>query len=123
MNSKMTDKEKLSQVFGIHSSNEVDTFDAWTKEIAEKKAEAMGLVLTDKHWEVINFLRVLYQNVGAQMPPVHELSQTLEERFSEQGGLRYLFELFPDGPLDQGSLIAGVPVPDEANDSSFGSKH
>ena len=76
MNSKMTDKEKLSQVFGIHSSNEVDTFDAWTKEIAEKKAEAMGLVLTDKHWEVINFLRVLYQNVGAQMPPVHELSQT-----------------------------------------------
>ena len=34
MNSKMTDKEKLSQVFGIHSSNEVDTFDAWTKVIA-----------------------------------------------------------------------------------------
>jgi TusE/DsrC/DsvC family sulfur relay protein len=89
----------------------------------KKKAEAMGLVLTDKHWEVINFLRVLYQNVGAKMPPVHELSQTLEERFSEEGGRRYLFKLFPDGPLTQGSLIAGVPVPDDANDSSFGSTH
>lgn len=123
MNSKMSDKEKLSQVFGVHSSDEVDTFDAWTKEKAKNKAKAMGLVLTDEHWEVINFIRVLYQNVGAQMPPVHELSQTLDERFSEQGGLRYLFELFPDGPLDQGSLIAGVPVPADADDASFGSRH
>ena len=123
MTNKMSDKEKLAQVFGIHSGDDVEAFDAWTKESAKKKAEAMGIVLTDKHWEVINFLRVHFQNVGAKMPPVHELSQTLEERFSDQGGLKYLFTLFPGGPLNKGSLIAGIPVPDDATDPSFGSIH
>jgi tRNA 2-thiouridine synthesizing protein E len=83
----------------------------------------MGLDLTDKHWEVIKFLRVHFENVGAKMPPAHELTQTLEERFADQGGLRYLYELFPDGPLNQGGRIAGIAVSSDVTDPSFGSVH
>lgn len=123
MGRDLTDKEKLEQVFGIHDSEESDIFEAWTNQRAETIAQEQGLALTSKHWEVIDFLRVLYQNEGADMPPVHELSQTLDERFFDEGGLKYLFSLFPGGPLNQGCRIAGVPVPDDALDPSFGSIH
>lgn len=123
MGKDLNDKEKLEQVFGIHESEELTTFSGWTNQHAETLAQQLGLELTDRHWEVIDFLRVLYQNVGSQMPPVHELSQTLEERFADQGGLKYLFTLFPGGPLNQGFRIAGVPVPDDVVDTSFGSVH
>jgi len=123
MDKDLTDKEKLEQVFGIHESSDIEVFKAWTEAEGKKIARKMGLKMTKQHWEVINFLRVHFQNVGAKMPPVHEFSQVLEERFSEEGGLKYLFSLFPDGPLSQGSLIAGIPVPDDAKDPHFGSLH
>ena len=123
MDKKLSDKEKLEQVFGIHDSEEIDSFDSWTEDSARAIASSESLELSDKHWEVIKFLRIHFQNVGANMPPSHELSQTLEERFSDEGGLRYLYSLFPGGPLSQGSRIAGIPVPDDSADPSFGSAH
>lgn len=119
----LSDKEKREMVFGIHDSEDVDAFAVWTEDTARATARAVGIELTDQHWDVIRFLRVHYQNVGAKMPPAHELSQTLEERFAEEGGLRYLYELFPGGPLTQGSRIAGIAVPTDATDPSFGSVH
>ena len=123
MDHDLSDKEKLDNVFGIHDSEEIETFNAWSEDIARKIARAMGIKLNNEHWDVIRFLRIHFENVGANMPPVHELSQTLDERFSEQGGLKYLFTLFPAGPLNQGSRIAGIPVPDDARDPHFGSIH
>lgn len=119
----LSDKEKRERVFGIHDSEDMDAFVSWTEDTARATAHAEGIELSDPHWEVIRFLRVHYQNVGAKMPPAHELSQTLEERFAEQGGLRYLYELFPGGPLNQGGRIAGIAVPTDATDPSFGSVH
>lgn len=123
MDKDWTEKDKLDRVFGIHDSDEIETFKAWNKDIAQETARKMGIRLGNEHWEVIDFLRIHFQNVGAKMPPVYEVSQTLDERFSEQGGLKYLFSLFPDGPLNQGSRIAGVPFFENATDPSFGSVH
>jgi tRNA 2-thiouridine synthesizing protein E len=123
MNKKLTEKEKLEKILGIHSGDDVDLFAAWTKEKAVEIARDENIQLTDRHWDVIDFLRVYYQNVGKDMPSSHEFSKTLDERFSEEGGLKYLFKLFPGGPVAQGSRIAGLPVPDDAVDSSFGSLH
>ena len=121
MADEMTDKEKQAQVFGIHDSEDQAAFDEWTEKTAESIAQTQGIELTDQHWEVIKFLRIHYQNVGADMPPAHELTKTLEERFSDEGGLKYLYKLFPGGPLNQGCQFAGVPVPTDAKNASFGS--
>ena len=118
---EMTDKEKQTMVFGIHDSEDKAAFDAWDEASAKATALTQGIELTDAHWQVINFLRIHYQNVGGDMPPKHELTKTLEERFSSEGGLKYLYTLFPDGPLNQGCRIAGVPVPADATEPSFGS--
>lgn len=123
MSKKLTEKEQLEEILGIHPSDEVDVFTAWTKDKAVEIARDENIQLTDQHWDVINFLRVYYQNVGKDMPSSHEFSNTLDERFSEEGGLKYLFKLFPGGPVAQGSQIAGLPVPGDAVNSSFGSFH
>ncbi|MCW8986301.1 MAG: TusE/DsrC/DsvC family sulfur relay protein, partial [Gammaproteobacteria bacterium] len=121
MAKELSDKEKLEQVLGIHDSDEIDTYNEWTEDKARAIAKTMDIDLTDEHWEVIRFLRVHFENVGASLPPAHEFSQTLDERFSDKGGLRYLYELFPDGPLNQGGLIAGITIPANASNMSFGS--
>lgn len=120
---EFSEKEKLERVFGIHQSENIQSFSQWTEQDARALADSMGLQLSDQHWEVIRFLRVYFENVGDDLPPAHEFSQTLEQRFSDQGGLRHLYELFPDGPLNQGGKIAGIAIPADTRNTSLGSVH
>jgi len=92
----------------------------WSPLIAQKKAEAEGILLTDEHWEIITYLRERYRKLG-EAGSAREIMRALEERFSEGQGRRRLYELFPGGPVSQGSRIAGLPVPPYASDPSFGS--
>ena len=119
----LSDKEKREMIFGIHDGEDVDAFESWTEELARDRAREAGIDMTDQHWEVVRFLRVHFENVGAKMPPVHVLSETLDERFASEGGLKYLYELFPGGPLNQGGRIAGIAIPADTADPSFGSVH
>lgn len=94
--------------------------DSWSPLFAQRLAEAEGLELTDEHWEVVVYLRERYRSKG---PARHarEVLQELEERFAEGEGRRRLYELFPGGPVNQGSRLAGLPVPPFSSDPSFGS--
>lgn len=114
----MTDKEKLEFVFGIHEDDEV--LENWDRETATSLAEEEGIKLTDAHWEVVSYLRKLYQGTG-EIDYARDLSAVLEQRFKTQGGLKYLFTLFPNGPVSQGCKIAGIPVPKDSKQPSFGS--
>ena len=121
MSTELSDKDKREVVFGIHDSDDKAVFDAWNEDKAKETASSMGLELTSAHWDVIKFLRAHYLNVGADRYLAHEFSKTLDERFSDEGGLKYLYRLFPKGPLSQGCEIAGVPLPHDSKDGSFGS--
>ena len=123
MANELSDKEKLELVLGIHDSDAVDAYHNWNEAQAQTIATSMGINLTDDHWEVIRFLRTHFENVGNDMPHAHEFSQTLDERFMNKGGLRYLYELFPGGPINQGGRIAGIDIPADATNNSFGSVH
>jgi tRNA 2-thiouridine synthesizing protein E len=52
---------------------------------------------------------------------IRELHDALDERFHSRGGMKYLYKLFPGGPVAQGCELAGLPVPAGAKDKSFGS--
>lgn len=121
MAKELSDKDKLAQVFGIHESEDITTYNKWDEDKARSTAKSMGIELSDAHWEVVHFLRLHYENVGANLPPAHEFSQTLNERFKDKGGLRYLYQLFPEGPVAQGGKIAGIGVPADTSNLSFGS--
>jgi len=92
----------------------------WSKAGAMALAKADGLELTAEHWPVIEFLQRLYVERG-RAPSARLVSSALNTAFDAQGGSRYLYQLFPGGPVAQGSRLAGVAAPHDTQDPSFGS--
>lgn len=94
--------------------------DHWSPLTAKEMAYEEGIEeLTEAHWHVIHALQNLYRENGSAKNP-RELIKVLEKDFIDEGGRRYLYELFPKGPVSQGSRLAGVPPPPYSSDPSFG---
>ena len=91
----------------------------WDRDIAVQTAAREDIELTDAHWEVITFLRRYYLDHGWPGQS-RVLIQEMDKAFSSEGGTRYLYKLFPQGPLTQGTRIAGLPEPANVNNASFG---
>jgi tRNA 2-thiouridine synthesizing protein E len=91
----------------------------WDRDSAMRVAAREGIELDDRHWEVITFLRRYYLDHGWPRQP-RVLIREMATAFGEQGGTQYLYRLFPQGPLTQGTRIAGLPEPANVNNQSFG---
>ena len=86
----------------------------------EARANELGITLTKNHWEAIKFIRTFYQYHEGDDITAKDLSKGLAGKFAEEGGLKYLFRLFPDGPVKSGGYIAGIPSLKHEQDQSFG---
>jgi tRNA 2-thiouridine synthesizing protein E len=79
--------------------------DAWTEDLAEEIAREAGIGdLTDRHWQVIRFMRAEYAAKGTG-PTVRVLGR------SSGVNVKELYELFPKGPAKTAARIAGIPKP------------
>ena len=75
----------------------------WNEDIAKEIASEIGIELTPKHFEVINYLR---EKTAAK--------EALTIRKVGKSGIvdiKELYKLFPKGPLKFSSRIAGIPKP------------
>ncbi len=75
----------------------------WNKEVALEIAKEEGIELTDKHFEVFEFLRTKV-----------EKGEPLTIRSVGKSGIcdiKEFYQLFPGGPLKKSSRIAGIPKP------------
>jgi len=105
-----------------HSDPEGHMYDLdhWSPLTAKQQAREEGIEeLTEAHWQVIYSLRNLYREQG-RAASAREILHILEQDYVDEGGRRYLYELFPKGPVSQGSRLAGVPAPPYSSDPSFG---
>ncbi len=91
----------------------------WSRKLASERAAADDLELTEDHWEVIRVLQACYAD--EEEPPVRRIADALEARFSDKGGRKYLFQLFPGGPIAQGCHLSDLVPPPGSVDKSFGS--
>jgi len=94
----------------------------WSPALAQRYAEAQGIELTEAHWAVIFCLRERYR-INGPARSARDLVRDMDHEFAAEGGRRYLYELFPRGPLLQACRIAGLPAPPGTCDLSFGSVH
>jgi TusE/DsrC/DsvC family sulfur relay protein len=94
--------------------------EGWSQEDATSMASDEGLSVTADHWEVVRALQEFYTRHDEPSINSRELHDALEERFHSRGGMKYLFELFPGGPVTQGCRLAGLEPPGGA-DKGFGS--
>lgn len=97
----------------------LNDMESWTEQQARDLARSQGLELSDEHMDVICWLRDLYADCG-KPENGRALTHAMEETFSDQGGKKYLYWLFPNGPVLQGCRLAGLPVPESTVDRSFG---
>jgi len=93
----------------------------WTLEDADLAAQEDGLILTEQHWQVIRALQDYYarnEDTGINRVELHD---ALDEKFHPQGGIKFLYQLFPKGPVAQGCRIAGLTPPSGTTVPGFGS--
>lgn len=93
----------------------------WTRETARVAAHTEGLVLTAEHLDAIRALQEFWARHRESGIHLRELHDALDEKFHARGGMRFLYVLFPGGPVAQGCRLAGLPVPPGAIDRGFGS--
>ena len=131
----MVDKEKLADDFAEAAElmdKSVDTdidsqkrthreaeLGEWSEAQARKIASEAGIELTDAHLQVVQSLREYYREHGPTASG-RQLSEMLYNTFASEGGKKYLYDLFPEGPVKQGMLIAGLPTPAHTEDAGFG---
>lgn len=92
----------------------------WNRQIALRLAAEEGLELTSAHWDVLHYLRRRLVTQG-QASSGRVLRRELEDVLCDRSSSRRLYQLFPGGPVTQGSRIAGLPPPAYHADRSFGS--
>jgi tRNA 2-thiouridine synthesizing protein E len=94
----------------------------WTPDDARRVAGEEGLRLEEDHWEAVRALQEFFaRHSDRPMINFRELHDALDEKFHIKGGMRYLYQLFPKGPVAQGCRLAGLKAPAGAVDKSFGS--
>jgi TusE/DsrC/DsvC family sulfur relay protein len=81
----------------------LEDLNQWTKEVGNAIAEEEGITMTDKHWEVVDFIQNQYRN---------EIPLTIR-KVGKSGvvSIKEFYQLFPDGPLKKSSRISGIPKP------------
>jgi tRNA 2-thiouridine synthesizing protein E len=117
MTEEMTDKEKMEFVFRVHEDEAV--VEQWGRNVAAELANKEGIELSDEHWDVVSYLRKYFEEFGS-IEYARDLSAILNQKYENKGGLKYLYTLFPKGPVSQGCRLAGIPVPTDSKDPSFG---
>jgi len=99
----MAQKTLAGQTIEVNDEGYMVDASQWNKEIAAEMAKEEGIELTDKHYEVLEFLRT-----------ASEKGETLTIRKVGKSGIvdiKGLYQLFPGGPLKFSSKFAGIPKP------------
>ena len=87
----------------VNEEGYLQDFSQWTKEIGNEIAKEQNIEMTDKHWEVIDYIHDKYRN-----------EEALSIRGIKKSGVinvKEFYSLFPAGPLKKATMIAGIPKP------------
>ena len=92
-------------VVSVDSEGFLEDPGVWTAEIAVEIAKANGIdALTDRHWQVVNFMRTTYLETGTA-PSIRTLGKASGVPIKE------LYQLFPKGPAKLAAKVGGIPKP------------
>ncbi len=87
----------------------VDTND-WSEELAQYLAEQEGIgELTERHWDIINYLRDEYFNNNQNQPNERTILKAMSQKWGVKLAQKDTFALFPKMPSKQGGKVAGLP--------------
>ena len=84
--------------------------DDWNEDVAKVIAQCEGIgELTQRHWDVIHYMRNEYLNESGHQPNVRAMVKGMQDVWGEKIDTKVLYELFPKNPDKQSSKIGGLP--------------
>lgn len=84
--------------------------DDWNEDIAREIASAEDIAeLSQRHWDMINYLRGEYFNNGGVQPNERGMVKAMSAEWGEKISAKDLYALFPMQPSKQAAKIAGLP--------------
>ncbi len=84
----------------------------WNEEVAQVIANEEGIgELTEKHWDVIHYLRDEYINNNGNQPMERIIQKAMAEKWGDKKlSSKDMYNLFPRAPSKQGLKVAGLPA-------------
>ncbi|SCZ59725.1 TusE/DsrC/DsvC family sulfur relay protein [Thiohalomonas denitrificans] len=82
---------------------------AWNEEVGKAIAAAEGVEMTEKSWDVVNYLRDEYINNGGNQPNDRNIVKAMSEKWGEKLSSKDIYTLFPMQPSKQAAKIGGLP--------------
>ncbi len=87
----------------LNEEGYLTNFSQWNKEIGNTIANDNEITMTDRHWEVVDYLQEKYRK-----------EEALSIRGIKKSGIiniKEFYALFPGGPLKISTKISGIPKP------------
>lgn len=81
----------------------------WNEDVARALAALEGIELTEKHFDVLNYLRSCYFDNNGEQPMERAINKGMSDYWGVKVGSKELYDLFPLAPSKQGNRIAGLP--------------
>lgn len=102
--------EIQGQTIATTANGYLENQDEWNEEIAHAIAAEETITLTDRHWDVIHYLREQYFDNGSLQPSTRTMVKDLKDVWpDEKIDAKSLYTLFPGEPSKQAARIAGLP--------------
>lgn len=81
----------------------------WNLDVAQAIADADELPMTERHWDVVNYLRDEHVNSNGAEPNERAILKAMSQVWGEKVSSKIMYEMFPTMPSKQGRKIAGLP--------------
>ena len=81
----------------------------WNEEVAQAIADADALEMTDKHWDVVRYLRSEHVDNGGNEPNERTIMKDMGKIWGKKPSSKDMYAMFPEMPSKQGRKIAGLP--------------
>ncbi len=99
----MAEKTYAGKSVEVNAEGYLLNRDDWNKDLAAEMAKEDGIELTDKHYEVLDYLRE--KQAAGESLTIRKVGK------SGITDIKGLYQLFPGGPLKLSSKYAGIPKP------------
>ena len=92
------------------ASGFLENIEDWSEAIAEQIAQQEGIIMTDRHWNLIKYLRDEFLNNAGNQPNTRSIVKALSKKWQDKSvNAKSLYDLFPGDPSKQAGKIGGLP--------------
>lgn len=80
----------------------------WTEAVGAAIAVEDELEMTEKHWDIVNYLRDEYFNNGGNEPNERTIMKDMGKKWGSKVSSKDMYNMFPGMPSKQGRKIGGL---------------